>query len=56
MTLAAAAVLGVWIVVFGFLFAGVMAEAADRRREAEYAKHLNRKSKMLAARYGFRSR
>ena len=56
MTIAAAAVLAVWIVAFGFLFAGVMAEADDRRREANYAKHLSRKSKMLAARYGFRSR
>jgi hypothetical protein len=56
MMLAAAAVLGVWIVVFGFLFAGVMAEADDRRREANYVKHLNRKRRILAERYGFRSR
>ena len=56
MTIAAAAVLAVWIVAFGFLFAGVMAEADDRRREAKYAKYLNRKHRMLAERYGFRSR
>jgi uncharacterized membrane protein len=56
MTIAAAAVLAVWIVVLGFLFAGVMAEADHRRREANYAKYLNRKHRILAERYGFRSR
>lgn len=56
MTIAAAAVLAVWIVVLGFLLAGVMAEADDRRREENYAKYLNRKHRMLAERYGFRSR
>ena len=34
MTIAAAALVGVWIMVFGFLLAGVTAEADDRRREA----------------------
>ena len=56
MSLAAAALVGVWIMVFGFLLAGVTAEADDRRREAKYAKYLNRKHRMLAERYGFRSR
>ena len=56
MTIAAAAELGAWIMVFGFLLAGVTAEADDRRREAKYAKYLNRKHRMLAERYGFRSR
>ena len=56
MLFAAAALAAVWFIVIVALSVALAEQAADRRREVEYARHLSMKSKLIARRYGLRMR
>lgn len=50
------ALLAVWFFVAVVVFVALAEQAADRNREMEYARYLNRRRKILAERYGFAAR
>lgn len=51
--IAEVALFAVWSAVIAVLSIALTEQAADRRREIEYARQLSRRRRMLAERYGF---